>query len=118
VIKKLNEDSVGVSEVKGSCSVPVCLDRLFKRNTVSHDTRGHEVDVFGPADDESDVMNALNRAALRSLRKLVDREIIASGSQINVIWIGLPLHSHTKDVAVEVGGVANIADIESNVPKT
>jgi hypothetical protein len=118
VIKKLNEDSIGVSKVKGPSSVPVCLDRMFKRDTVSDDTRCNEVNVFGSTDDESDVMNTLNRAGLCAFRKLVDREIIASGSQVNIVWIGLPFHSHAKDVAVEVDGVANIADVESNVPKT
>ena len=114
----MNKDPIGISKVKGPGAVPVSLDRLLQPNTMSHNPSCHQVNIFRSTNDKSDVMNVLNRARMRVFRELVDSEIIASGSQINIVWIGLPFDSHTKDIAVEIDGVPNIPDIERHMPKT
>jgi len=118
VIKELNENSIGISKVKRSRAVSVGFDGLLQGDTVSGSSSGHQVNVLGSANNESNVMDVLNRSGLCAFGQLMNCEIIASGSQIDIVRIGLPFDLHTQNIAVKVDRVANIPDIEGNMPKT
>jgi hypothetical protein len=118
VIEKLNKESVGVPEVEGPGAVAMRLHRLLQVNAMSHDAGSHFIDIFRSAHNEPNVMNALGRAGVLPFGKPVNREIIAPGGEINIVRVGLPFDLHPEDIAIEVDGVTNTPNVESNMPKT
>jgi len=118
MIEKLNKKSIGIPKVKGPGTVAMGLYRLLQRNPMSQDARGHFVHIFRSIHNEPDVMNTLDKARTLPFGKSMNSEIIASRGEINIVRIRLPFDLHTQNIAIEVDGVTNTPNVESNMPKT
>jgi len=116
VIEELDEDTVWVLEVKGAGSVSVGFYGVNQRDTQRGDSRRNDIHVLRTTDDKPDVMNTLN-TRLGAVRKLMNGKIVASGSQINIIRIGLPFDPHTENFAVKIDGYADVLNIKCDMPE-
>ena len=113
----MNKDAVRVLKVKGASPVAMGLDGVYQFDPISLDFPCNCVDILRISNDESDVMDTLNRPGLLAFRKLVNGKIVRTGSQINVVGVRLPLDSHVEDRAVELDRFANIPDADCDVTK-
>ena len=117
VVEELDQQTVGILEVNGARAVAVRLRFLGERNSKAPDALRPFIHIFRPANDESNVVDGLNRSGLGALRKFVNREVILTGRQIDVVFIRLPFDLHQENLGVKVNRSANIFHVQGNVSK-
>src|SRR5437879_3520958 len=76
VIDQLNQESVGVMKIKGSCPVPVGLGFLNQAEAMASNLFGPPIDIFRTPDNEPDMMNRLDPARFDSWWKLMEGEVV------------------------------------------
>lgn len=91
---------------------------MGERYSMLPDLRCNSVNILRSADDETYMMDALNRVGNGAGRKLMNGEIVGAQSQISVIFIWNPFNLHAEHSTIEIDGFPDIADVESDMPKT
>jgi len=118
MVEELNKNAVRITKVEGSGSIPMCLHRVNEFNPKGTNSGCNGIHIFGCSDNESNVMNVLNRARFEAFRELVNRKVIGAGGEIGIVRIGLPFHPHTQNGAVKIDGFTHVPDVDCDVPKT
>jgi hypothetical protein len=111
MVQQLNQQSIGITEVKRACTIAMRPGRLGKWNVQFLNAAGPLVDILDMPHDEADMVNLLYHSGLNAIGQLVNGEIVASRREVDVIFVGLPFHPHPENVAVKVNGSRDIADI-------
>ena len=116
MVDQLDEQTIGIFEVKRAGAIAVGFDFFGKGNAENAQAVAPLVDIFGGADDKPEVIDVLHRAELAGICKSMNRKVIRAGSQVNVIGVGLPFDGHSHHFRVEIDRLLDIANVQRDVP--
>ena len=75
------------------------------------DSVGPRVNVLRMPNDETNVMHHLHLSRFAGLRQLMQGEVILTGSEIRVFFVGHPFQFHTENVGIELQRSTNVPDV-------
>src|SRR5262245_36826293 len=116
MVDQLNEDAVGIPEVKRSGSIAMGLGGLSEGNPAGPKAFSPNVHVLDRLHNEADVVELLLGGRRSGRRfKTMEREIVPSGREVNIVVVRFPFDLHAKDRAVKLLRGRDILYAQCNV---
>src|ERR1051326_6465416 len=97
-------------KIERSRAIPMGFRLLCQADSAAPKAFCPGIHIFGPADDNSDMMDKLISSRFDSSGQFVQGEVILAGGKVCVVGVRHPFQPHPKDVLVELEGVLHVTD--------
>src|SRR5215467_7428809 len=118
LVEHLDDDAVGVGEVKRRAAVAMDFERLHDLDAAAAELRFELAHALGALDHEAQMIELLILRRRAIARERVQREIIAPGREIDVFRVRLPDDLHAEAVAIKILRAADVAHFERHVAQS
>src|SRR5678815_4737901 len=115
MIEKLDQDAVRITKVERAGTIAMSLRWICKWDMQLLEPACPLVDVCDISHNESDMVHALDCSRLSPFRQLMNGKVVAAGSQIDILFVRLPLHTHAEYRTIKVNRSSDIPYIQSNM---
>ena len=118
MIDELDQQPIRITEIEGARSVAMGFRFCGEDDPIGSDMLSPSIDIFGTPYYEADVMDCLDRSRFAAFWKLVECEVVLTGSEVSVLLIGHPFQFHAKNLRIEFEGRSYISDVQGDMTET
>ena len=101
MINHLHHGIARIQAIKAARAVTMGARLRLHRDPVHAQKRVPGIDVVGPGQHESDVIQALRPLRRDPVGESMQGQIVAAGGQIHIVGVGPPLNAHAQQVDVK-----------------
>lgn len=115
MVDNLHHDTFRIAAVKTARTIPVCTGFRHDGNIISHKKAIPVIDLLRCGNKEADMVEPLYVIGSSWFHNSMQRQVVMTGSQVDVIFVRAPLNPHTQQVNIEAFAGGNVRDVQRHV---